>query len=497
LPLARPSPPGDVEAIPSEGAVTIRWDAPIDDGGSDIVGYRIYRNFTGDRWTLAHISPYNEDEYSDHGLVNGRTYRFRVIAYNSIGDSEPSDEAEATPRGIPGRPENVTATFGDGEVVLTWKAPGSTGGLPILEYIVLRADPGEGYRVRANVSAGSLTYTDRFVTNGRTYSYTVRAVNAIGQSKVSDQASATPAGIPDAPVVAPLDAQNGRVVISWTAPVYDGGLDVLSVSIHRGTSPDQLEQVQTFDLTEGTFTDSGLTNGVTYYYAMSAENAAGEGPMSEILDATPATVPSAPGNLVAIEKDGGIELTWETPTENGGAPVLGFRVHRAEGEGTPVLIATVAAGDLSYTDFGAREGKEYIYTVTAFNRVGDSASSQPSEASVKEVQSSSAPVIVMSLALLLLIVALIVIALMAVRMSRQKQDLARMAQYQQPMGMQGDQVGYGTGQMVQPGPGQQVLPGSYPTDTGLPPAEGPMVMEQLSPMAEPPKGPDGMMPPIQ
>ena len=102
-------------------------------------------------------------------------------------------------------------------------------------------------------------------------------------------------GPPAAPSSLSALAGDGAVSLSWSAPSFDGGSPITSYRIYRGESPGG----ETFLTSLGTvtsFQDSGLTNGTTYYYRVSAENALGEGPLSTEASATPqaAVTPSEP-----------------------------------------------------------------------------------------------------------------------------------------------------------------------------------------------------------
>ena len=80
-----------------------------------------------------------------------------------------------------------------GSVALQWSAPVSDGGSAITGYNVYRGTASGGESLLAQV--GNVTsYTDASVTNGTTYFYEVSAVNAVGESALSDELSATAAG---------------------------------------------------------------------------------------------------------------------------------------------------------------------------------------------------------------------------------------------------------------------------------------------------------------
>jgi fibronectin type 3 domain-containing protein len=121
-------------------------------------------------------------------------------------------------------------------------------------------------------------------------------VNAAGESVKSNEASATPtATVPSAPQNLQLSSSDQQIVLTWNAPADDGGSAITNYKIYRGTTSGS----ETYLTTVGnvlTYTDTGLTNGVTYYYQVSAVNSAGEGLKSNEASATPThTIDSIPG----------------------------------------------------------------------------------------------------------------------------------------------------------------------------------------------------------
>src|SRR5207249_4956512 len=111
-----------------------------------------------------------------------------------------------------------------------------------------------------------------------------------------------------------------------------------------------------------TYQDAGLTNGVAYYYQVSAQTAAGEGPRSSEVAATPRTQPSAVLNLLATAGAGRVVLTWDAPISDGGATVSGYSVYRGTAPGSSALFAT---GTTSWSaTLTLREGQNTIFVRT-------------------------------------------------------------------------------------------------------------------------------------
>jgi fibronectin type 3 domain-containing protein len=386
-----PSAPQSLAATAGSGSVSLTWAPPANNGGAAISGYNIYRGTSPGAESSTPVATVSGTSFTDPGLTNGTTYYYKVAAVNSAGTSPQSGEASATPTGVqatvPMAPQSLTATAGSLTVRLSWSAPSSDGGSPITGYNVYRGtSPGQesGTPVATNVTTTS--FNDSGLTNGTTYYYTVKAVNAVGTSPASNEASATPqATAPSAPSGLVASAGNGQVVLSWTVPNSDGGTPITGYNVYRGTSPNgESSTPLASNVASSNFTDTTAANGTTYYYTVKAVNAAGTSPASNEASATPqaaVTVPSAPQTLTATGGNGTVQLSWSAPASNGGAAVTGYNVYRGTSagneSGTPVATNVTTT---SFTDNPLTNGTTYYYTVKAVNSAGTSPASNEANA---------------------------------------------------------------------------------------------------------------------
>src|SRR5436309_2510312 len=219
----------------------------------------------------------------------------------------------------PSEPKSLTASGGNGQVVLTWEAPSSNGTAPVTNYEIYRGTTTGGESHLTTVG-DVRTYTDGAVTNGQVYYYEVAAVSSAGEGPRSNEASATPQSVPSAPRSLAAVPGDGRVMLNWQTPASNGGSAITTYSVYRGTSAGT-ETLLAILGTVLSYEDSGLTNGQPYYYRVSANNSVGEGPLSNEISVMPATVPSAPNSLAATAASGEITLTWSAPTSNGGTSI--------------------------------------------------------------------------------------------------------------------------------------------------------------------------------
>ena len=156
----------------------------------------------GDIYTLAGTGA---PSYNGDGIpaVSGDLDLPRSVAVDGQGDLVIADTANnrvrevpaASSASVPGAPISLVATGSSGQVTLSWAAPTSTGGSLITGYDILRSTTpmgGSPVPVASSVSGTTYSYTDSAVSSGTTYYYEIEAVNAVGVSAPSNQASATP-----------------------------------------------------------------------------------------------------------------------------------------------------------------------------------------------------------------------------------------------------------------------------------------------------------------
>jgi len=158
----------------------------------------------------------------------------------------------------PAAPTGLAASAANVQVNLTWNASaGATG------YFVKRSTTSG---TEAQIAPTATTnYTDNNVINGQTYYYIVSAYNSHGQSPDSAEVNATPvAPRPPAPAGLTANVVNSQVALTW--PVSSGAN---SYNVKRSTINGS-GYAQIVNTTGTNFTDSGLANGTTYYYVVSA-----------------------------------------------------------------------------------------------------------------------------------------------------------------------------------------------------------------------------------
>ncbi len=191
--------------------------------------------------------------------------------------------------------------------------------------------------------------------------------------------------VPDAPTNLVATAGNGQVSLSWSVPSDDGGSSITDYKIEYndgngwqiftdGTSPDT------------TATVTGLTNGTSYDFRVSATNSVGTGPASQIAIATPATtnvtVPGAPTNLVATGgQNTKIPLSWTTPSSNGGSAITDYKIeYKTTASTTWISFPHTPSVATSVTVTGLANEQSHNFKVSAINGVGMSTPSNISSA---------------------------------------------------------------------------------------------------------------------
>ena len=218
----RVAPPGAPEPIssiglgasPGSGSMRLSWNRPSDNGGSAIIRYEVRYQAVGEAWSEWENVGAGTRGVTVENLVNGREYVFEVRAVNALGKGG-AETVQATPErritpppppppppgngggggGLlfpPEAPLRLMAMPGEGAVRLEWGPPESDGGTPILRY-EYRLQEGRGefgeWTPIADSAPGEVNatgYTVGELGKGTVYVFELRAVNLVGEGRVSE-----------------------------------------------------------------------------------------------------------------------------------------------------------------------------------------------------------------------------------------------------------------------------------------------------------------------
>ena len=178
---------GTVPGIPTGAIATagnaqasVSWTAPTDMGGSPITGYTA-ESSPGNKTCMTTVAL----NCTVTGLTNGTSYTFTVTAANPLGTGPPSSPSTPViPATVPGAPTGALGRSRDEAVLVSWAAPSSNGGKPITGYMVTSAPGG-----KTCTTTGGLSCLVGALTNGTSYTFTVKATNAVGSGPPSSASS--------------------------------------------------------------------------------------------------------------------------------------------------------------------------------------------------------------------------------------------------------------------------------------------------------------------
>ena len=351
-PATVPGAPGSLSASAGNKQVTLSWSAAASNG-SAIQRYE-YRRGSGSWTTVSGGGSARSQTVT--GLTNGTSYTFSVRAVNGVGAGTAAS-ASATPAGRPGSPGGLSASASNRQVTLSWSAAASNGSA--IQRYEYRRGSGGWTTVSGGGSARSQTVTG--LTNGTSYTFSVRAVNGVGAGTAAS-ASATPAGRPGSPGSLSASAGNKQVTLSWSAAASNGSA-IQRYEYRRGLLGSWTTVSGGGSARSQTVT--GLTNGTTYLFYVRAVNGKGAGSAASA-SAKPAGVPGSPGGLSAAAGFGQVTLSWSAAASNGSA------IQRYEYQHSGNSWATVSGGSgaRSQTVTGLTGGVSYTFYVRAVNGVG-------------------------------------------------------------------------------------------------------------------------------
>ncbi|CAG5896189.1 unnamed protein product [Menidia menidia] len=328
-----PGAPLDVRCLDAnKDYIIVSWKQPAVDGGNSILGYFVDRCEVGTtHWVQCNDTPIKFARFPVTGLVEGRSYVFRVRAVNKSGMSHPSrvsdpvaamDPADrARMRGtagqefnrsaecpvkatdlctsapwtgqiivteeepaegvVPGRPRELQVTEATKNyVVLSWKPPGEKGLEGVMYYVEKCVSGTDSWqRVNTELPVKSPRFALFDLAEGKSYSFRVRCCNSAGVGEPSEPTEATTVGdkldIPSAPgKVVPTRNTDTSVVVSWEAS--SDAKELVGYYIEGSiVGSDVWEPCNNKPVKATRFICHGLMTGEHYVFRVRAVNAAG------------------------------------------------------------------------------------------------------------------------------------------------------------------------------------------------------------------------------
>lgn len=233
--------------------IAVKWNA-VDDAFE----YRVFRKDNG-KWTK--LGDTSALSFTDKTFKAGASYTYTVRCISIDGKKyiSPYDTTGKTATYITAPTVKKLENINSG-TRLTWS----------------KVSGAAKYRVFVKTSSGwakfadttGLTYLNKNVKSGKSYTYTLRAMNASGQFISGFDPTGRKYTFIAAPAVPKLTNSKSGVVLKWTKPAGSG-----SIRIFRKTGSGSWTKLA--DTTATAYTDTSAKNGVTYVYTLRCVNAAG------------------------------------------------------------------------------------------------------------------------------------------------------------------------------------------------------------------------------
>jgi fibronectin type 3 domain-containing protein len=256
-----------------------------------VADYEVYRGTTASNLTLIAGMNASTLTFTDSNVTSGRTYYYAIAAVDEAGNISalqtpvaivafPDTVPPSTPANLVGNPDS------DIQISFTWSP--STDNIAVY-----------GYEIYCGISASdtapagtsSSTSFSLHTAPAQTYYCQVDAYDASGNHSAKSDAVAV-TSLPDttpptAPAALSAIASSGSVTLTWSASTDDFWMG--SYEIYRGTDPANLNLYEGQLATSLTDTDTRVSSGNTYYYAVAGVDIAGN--VSALSPVASATLP--------------------------------------------------------------------------------------------------------------------------------------------------------------------------------------------------------------
>ncbi|WP_308279545.1 Ig-like domain-containing protein [Phycicoccus mangrovi] len=268
----------------------------------------------------------------------------------------------------PRRVQAVADRDAGGQARVAWLPPTYDGGSTITSYVVRWTGGSSG-----STTCTASPCTVQGLTNGKDYTFTVAAVNGVGEGDPSAPSAAVrPDTLPRAVTgVRMVDRGDGSLTVAWDQPVNEGS--PLRKYVVRLISSTGQTRTQNVVAPQRQATVTGLDNMAEQDVQVQAWNELGAGPFGPAVSMQSAgTPPALPAPTIAASGPGPakdsatLTISWEQGSPNGPA-TKGYTLYQSVDGGGWTVAARTGAGDRTASVVIPYDGRQYRYTATLTN----------------------------------------------------------------------------------------------------------------------------------
>ena len=378
--IFQPGPPGNPRVLDTtKSSITLAWNKPVYDGGSEITGYIVETCLPEeDEWTIhTPKKGWTATSFTITSLKENQEYKINICATNCEGVGEPA--------AVPGSPKAEDRLL----------PPEIELGAELRKVVCIRAcstlrlfvpikgrpapevkwsrEHGESLD-RANIEITSSFTTlqvenvDRF--DGGKYIVTVENASGSKSAFVNVRVLDTP-GAPQNLIV--KEVTRDSVSLVWDAPLIDGGSRVRNYIVEKRESTRKAYSTVCASCHKSSWKVGDLDEGKMYFFRILAENEYGIGLPVETLEPIKVSEkPLPPGKVSLGEVTGtSVTLTWEKPDHDGGSRITGYIVEM-QGKGSEKWTQVMVVKTNEAVVTGLTQGEEYMFRISATNEKGTS-----------------------------------------------------------------------------------------------------------------------------
>ena len=329
-----PATPGGLMAWPGNGRIGLTWASS---SGATVYNLERATSYAGTYSIIG--TNLSNPSYTDSNLVNGTTYYYVIAAQNLAGESTNSLPVTGVVGALPRWSWTVSSSVAasgnppgnvvDGDINTRWSSGTSQtngmwfqvelGAAATFRGIILDASPSSsdyprGYQVNVSndgVNWGSAVATGVGSSGITTITFanqTARYIRVTQTGSVGLWWSIHELNVLGTVPAVPLSLTGTSLSGTQIGLTWNTATSAAGYNLKRAQTSGGPYTTVAWNLTDTTYTDSGLTGGTLYYYVVTTTNGFGESPISNEVAVRP--VSTAPTALGFVTGGGQIQLSW-------------------------------------------------------------------------------------------------------------------------------------------------------------------------------------------